>query len=154
MALDIKLNYETEFGSSAYKFGIVNGDIESEDGLDSAIYISLLSDQRASADQISEPSNRRGWLGDLATPVDGRLNGSLLWLVDQARLNQDTLNRSINYAQLALNWMVEDSIAKSVTVTGSIIPRTGIQLVINIVPVVGETTNHYVNLWELTGNAT
>ena len=99
------------------------------------------------------PEKRRGWLGDTVSTVPGRIIGSWLWLIDQRRLIPETLNLSINYAQLALNWFIEDELADAVIVSGIIVPRSGIQLLIIITAKSGQTSNHYRNLWEFTGNA-
>lgn len=148
--MDIKavLNSEND-----YSLGIESGDFVPEDGFDTAIAMLLLTDARAEPSQVAVPERRRGWPGDLASPVANRTLGSWLWLVDQARLTADTLNRSINYAQLALNPLIEDNHAKSVVVTGEIVPRSGIALTIIITSVSGTTSTHYVKLWELTGDA-
>ena len=137
----------------SYTISITNGDLTEEDGFDTAINISLLTDARATEEQVNQPEFRRGWLPDIVSPVEGRKLGSWLWTVDQSKLIPDTLNKDINFSQLALNWFVEDNIAKSIIVTGEIIPRTGIQITIVIVALDGTTTTHYRNLWEMTGNA-
>lgn len=137
-----------------FTIGITNGDLTPENAFDTPINMSLFIDARAPADLVVSPEKRRGWLGNTVSLVEGRQLGSLLWLVDQSRLIPDTLNKNINFAQLSLNWFVEDGIAKSVKVGGTIIPRKGVQLDIEITSLSGVTTNHYVNLWELTGNVT
>jgi phage gp46-like protein len=136
-----------------FTFEIENGDFVEEDGFDTAIYLSLLTDARAPENRAPIPEKRRGWLGNLVSPVEGRDLGSLLWLTDQSRLIPNTLNESINWFQLALNHFVEDGLAKSVVVTGDIIPKLGIELKAVITSASGKTSTHYVKLWELTGNA-
>ncbi len=137
--------------SGSFTIGITNGDLTPEDGFDTAINLSLFSDARANEDQVTVPENRRGWMADLVSPVTDRLFGSLLWLLNQRRNNQDTLNQSINSAQLALNWFVDDGLAIQIEVSGEIIPRSGIRLTIIITSVSGNVSTHYVNLWENTG---
>jgi len=134
-----------------YTIGFENGDFILDQGFETSILLSLLLDARATDDRVLVPENRRGWMGDVASKVDGRTFGSLLWLVDQRVLNTETLNDSINFAQLANNWFLEDGVAKAIAVTGSIIPSAGIRLEIAITSDSGNTTNHYVNLWEVTG---
>lgn len=131
---------------------IENGDLEAEDGFETAIYISLLIDARAPSSIVFKPENRRGWLGNVATPVTGRELGGLLWLIEQSRLNQGTLNEAVSYARQALNWFVEDGLAEKVEVSGEIVPRSGITLTIVITALNGKTETHYVDLWEVTGN--
>ena len=90
-------------------------------------------------------------MGNLESPVEGRELGSLLWLVDQSKLTQDTVNTSVNYARLALNWFIEDRIANSIVVTGEIVPRSGIRLKVVFTVQSGKVSTHYFNLWEQTG---
>lgn len=146
--IDIKL---TQDESGAYDLTIADGDFEGVDGFDTAINVSLFSDARAPQDRVSVPEKRRGWMGDLNSPVVGRLLGSLLWLLKQRRLTQDTLNDAVSFANDALNWFVQDGIAQNVTVTGAIVPRQGIALTIVITTLDGRTDTHYVPLWEVTG---
>jgi len=148
--IDIKASL-TEDGS--FTIGFTDGDLAKEDGFDTAINLSLFTDKRASEDRISDPSKRRGWLGNVASPVEGRQLGSLLWLINQRKLIPETRNDAISYCTDALNWIVEDGFAKSVTTTGEIIPRLGIELKITIVPNTGDELVYYRRLWELTGNA-
>ncbi len=148
--IDIKLTVD-EHG--AFDLSIVDGDFEGVEGFDTAINWSLFGDKRAPADKVSKPEKRRGWLGDLTSPVEGREQGSWLWLLNQRRLNQDTLNDAVSFARDALAWFVEDDIAKDVTVTGIIVPQQGIRLTIIITTLDGRTDTHYVPLWEVTGNA-
>ena len=137
----------------AFDLTIVDGDFEGVEGFDTAINVSQFSDRRAPSDKVSLPEKRRGWIGDLTSPVDGREFGSWLWLLNQRRLDQDTLNDAVSYERDALNWFVEDGLVKDVTVTGVIVPRRGIALTIVITTLDGRTDTHYVPLWEVTGNA-
>lgn len=147
---DIRLLQGTD---GRFDIVIENGDIANEDGFETAIYVSLFTDARAPESKVIRPENRRGWLGNIASPVEGRELGSLLWLAEQRRLNQGTLNEIIDYARQALAWFVEDEIAKSIEVSGEIVPRSGIALTINITATDGKTETYYVPLWEATGSA-
>lgn len=146
--IDIKLTQD-EFG--AFDLTIVDGDFEGVEGFDTALNLSLFSDARAPENKVALPENRRGWMGDLNSPVPDRLIGSLLWLLNQRRLTQDTLNDAVSFTRDALNWFVVDGIARDVTVTGVIVPRQGIALTIVITTLDGRTDTHYVPLWEATG---
>lgn len=148
--IDIKIEQNE---NKVFDVSIENGDLAGVDGFDSAIWVSLFTDARAPESIVRKPEDRRGWIGNLASPVENRDLGGLLWLTDQRRLNQDTLNEVVDYARQSLNWFVEDSIAKSITVSGEIIPLQGIRLAIIIKTPDGNTVTHYVPLWEVTGNA-
>lgn len=148
--MDAKLILNT---SGKFTIGVTNGDLTPEDGFDTAINLSLFQDRRASEDQISEEKNRRGSLRDLVSTVPDRKHGSYLWLLDQSKLTPENQNRIADFSQQALNWFVEDGLAKSVIVVATIVPRYGFQLGIVITTNTGEVENHYRNLWELTGDA-
>ena len=108
-------------------FSIVNGDLLMDDGLHTAVIISLFCDRlAASGDTIPDGSaDRRGWWGD--TPLPGTsdpaggldLTGSRLWLLARALQTQQTLNNAIAYAREALQWMITDGIAGSIDVAAS-----------------------------------
>ncbi len=138
--MDIKLTDD----SGVFSFNTVNGDFEKDDSMETAINISLFTDRNAGEEYLQEQS--RGWMGDLVSPVKERLIGSLLWTLDQSVLTNDTLKKSIAYAEEALSWMVEDGIASKIAVTGIIVPRSGIKLGIDIT-VDSEITKHYIELW-------
>lgn len=150
MKRDIKLT----LNNGAFDIAIENGDFANEPGFDTAIWISLFSDARADESQVIKPENRRGWLGNTLSNVPGRQLGSYLWLAEQRRLTQDTVNEIEDYARKSLWWMIEDGILRNIEVTGEIIPRTGIKLGIKLTAHDGDISNHFIKLWELTGNAT
>ena len=145
---DVKFQQGT---NGQFDIVIENGDLANESGFDTALFISLLTDGRAPESRVLRPEDRRGWIGDIKSPVDGRNIGGLLWLVEQRKLNQTTVNEAVDFAKKSLNWLLEDNIAKNIEVSGSIVPRSGISLDITTTAPSGETTTHYVRLWELTG---
>ena len=145
---DIKAFQNT---AGEWTLGITDGDLTEEDGFDTAIAMSLFTDARAPDNAVVIPEKRKGWMGNLESPVEDRELGGLLWLVDQSKLTQDTLNTSVNYARLALNWFIEDQIANSIVVTGEIVPRSGIRLKVVFTALSGKISTHYFNLWEQTG---
>lgn len=102
-----------------YDIAITNGDFTADDGLETSLIVSLLSDARADESQVPQPESRRGWIGDLVATVPGYLFGSLLWLLDQERLTSDTLAEAENNARAALDWMIEDGLAESIDVAAS-----------------------------------
>lgn len=137
------------------KFDIVieNGDFKNEPGFDTAVCVSLFSDARADVSQVVKQENRRGWMGNLVSEAPERQFGSFLWLTEQRRLNQDTLNETLDYIRKSLNWIIEDGIATKIDVYGEIIPRLGIEAQIKITALDGITSDHFIQLWKVTGNA-
>lgn len=102
-------------------------DLETDDGLRTAVTLSLFSDRRATDDDIlpnADDTDRRGWWGDL--PVDTQaqsdrpgpdLLGSRLWLLERAKATTQTAAKAKQYCVEALSWLIEDGVAHSVDVT-------------------------------------
>ena len=101
---------------------IVGADLASETGLATAIYISLFTDRRANDDDVlpDNSNDRRGWWGDAFAEVKGDKIGSRLWLLKRSKLTADVCRRAEDYAGESLAWLVEDGVAKSVTVTAEV----------------------------------
>lgn len=97
------------------------GSVVLDDGLRTAILISLFTDARAPADaELPEQSaDRRGWWGDdfpVTRAVAPGETGSLLWLLARSKITQATLNRAREYARDALAWLLADGIASRLDV--------------------------------------
>ena len=99
-------------------FVLEAGDFKLDYGLRTNVFVSLYSDARApDADEqpYSEHENPRGWWGDRA---DMRL-GSKLWLLERGKLIEGLLADVEAWAKESLAWLVDDGIARSVTVTAT-----------------------------------
>ena len=131
---DVKFNLDS-YGR--FDFDIENGDLATEDGYDTMIWVSIFTDARANSSQVPTPEYRRGWLGNIVSVVPDRQLGGYLWLVDQRRLVQKTLNEAIDYTKKSLQPMIDDDICTDITVTGSFIPKYGIELDVNIISTLG-----------------
>lgn len=95
-------------------------DLARDDGLESAVLVSLFTDRRADPEQIragDDARDLRGWWGDYNPPVDGDQTGSLLWLLGREKQTRETLARGRQYAEQALAWMLDDLVARRITVT-------------------------------------
>jgi len=99
--------------------------LQEDDGLDTAVIISLLTDRRADADDIipGGSDDKRGTWIDSFAEVEGDQHGSRLWLLESAKLLPETVNKVREYCQEALEWMVRDGVAKAVNVFAEIIRR-------------------------------
>ncbi|WP_428485941.1 phage GP46 family protein [Rhodopila sp.] len=113
-------------------FAVAGGDLVMDQGLATAVIISLFCDGLADpGDAIPDGTlDRRGWWGDTPLPnatdptaggID--LTGSKLWLLARALQTQETLNQAQSYAQAALAWMITDGIAGSIDAT-AVFPAT------------------------------
>lgn len=94
-------------------------DLASDDGLLTAVIISLFTDAPASALEAANAglSDRRGWWGDAYADEAGDVMGSKLWLLRREKRTAATLERARQYATEALAWLVSDGVAESVAVT-------------------------------------
>lgn len=135
---------------ASYDIGIENGDFVIDDGLETAAIISLLSDRRADESQIVQPEFRRGWIGDLVTTLPGYKLGSHLWLAEQSRLTQETLNQVQDYAEKSLRWMLDAGFIIKVEAKASITPEFSILLNTIITSPDGSVSIKSFNLWKRT----
>lgn len=101
--------------------------LAADDGLETAVILSLFTDRRAEADDVLPDGggDRRGWWADAFPGVKGDRIGSRLWLLHREKQLPAVLARAEDYAREALAWLVEDGVAESVAVTASI-SRAGI----------------------------
>nr|DAG75383.1 MAG TPA: hypothetical protein [Caudoviricetes sp.] len=85
-----------------------------DDELRRAVFNSLFSWARASDSDELPGDSKQGWWGDTYADEQGDHFGSKLWLLSRAKITQETLMRAQEYAKEALQWMIDDGIAKSV----------------------------------------
>lgn len=127
------------------------GQLVTDDGLTTAVLISLFTDARAAADDaLPDPAGaRRGWWGD-ALAADGQPWGSKLWLLRREKCTAATAARAQAYAAAALAWLVRERIAARVEVEAEALPaEQRIALAITIVRPAGERVEYrWRNLWE------
>ncbi len=83
------------------------------DDLARAVVNSLLSWRRASDSDDVPGMTREGWWADSYTENDQF--GSRLWLLQRAKLTNETLSRAREYALEALRWMIDDGVAGDVS---------------------------------------
>lgn len=115
---DAFLDFDVEIGSDGiFDIGLdaADADVAVTQSLYPAVVVSLFSDRRARADEIADPMERRGWIGDLVSDVPGDMIGSVLWFFKQSRLNADTASRIEAASRNALQWMVDDGLCNTVT---------------------------------------
>ncbi|MBR0647532.1 phage GP46 family protein [Plastoroseomonas hellenica] len=93
------------------------GRLADDQALRTSVILSLFLDRRARSDDATPDGERRGWLGDALSPVTGDRIGSRLWLLRREKQQPETLRRAEDYAREALAWLVEDGLARGVTVS-------------------------------------
>lgn len=122
----------TEFGGALVLFGF---DLERDEGLETAVIISLFTDRRASAEQIPPEypqDDLRGYWGDITNASANDQTGSLLWLLAREKQLPHTLSRAEQYCREALAWMIDDLVSTKIEVAASYYSRGWMLLVIDI----------------------
>lgn len=114
---DIALD-QLSVGEFGIRLNAAGGDLLADDGLETAVTLSLftdrrLSDGKAPPDGSTDP---RGWWGDIGDD-DGVQLGSHLWLLWREKITSKTIADAIAYCKTALQWMLDDGIARTVDVT-------------------------------------
>lgn len=131
-------------------FTVAGNDLVLDDGLETAVFLSLFTDRRAEDGDVLPTSeqDRRGWWGDAFPVVDGDRHGSRLWLLARAKELPDTLTRAEEYAREALAWLTEDRVAERVEVAAVVESRGVMRLTVTIYrPRVDVVTYRYDYVW-------
>jgi phage gp46-like protein len=118
---DIALTWNAAEGRA--DLALAGGDLLLDQGLRTAVIISLFTDGLARGDDDlataigGNGEDRRGWWGDL--PVGGetpRRIGSRLWLLRRAKATEGTRLRAVTMIREALAWMLQDGVVDRIEV--------------------------------------
>lgn len=123
-------------------------DLAVEDGLRSAVRVSLFTDRRAREDdQLPDGStDRRGHWSDSYSSGDEI--GSRLWLLDREKVVPEVLRRAEDYSREALAWMLKDGAASAVKASAWTTGRNDMNLQIAITHPDGRTESlEFLDLW-------
>lgn len=119
------------------------------DDLPRAVLISLFSWRRANPDDDLPSSIKNGWWGDTFSPIKNDKIGSRIWLLARAKLSQETVTLAEEYANEALQWLVDDGIADSVQVVAERRSNNGLALHIKITRGDKSLLNiRFINVWD------
>ncbi|MEF2145116.1 MAG: phage GP46 family protein [Desulfovibrionaceae bacterium] len=97
-------------------------DLATDDSLATAVLVSLFTDRRADdADELpAGETSRRGWWADETLPrlINGTPDriGSKLWLLRREKALPEVVARARDYAEEALQWLVDEEHCRSVAV--------------------------------------
>lgn len=118
---DVALRWQV-FGAD---LSVKNNDLETDDGLETAVIVSLFTDRRIEATDIipDGSDDRRGWWGDSFPAITGDLIGSRLWLLSREKQLPIVLTRAEEYTREALQWLLDDRVSDRVDVTVEFVQR-------------------------------
>jgi phage gp46-like protein len=120
--------------------GFENNDLVAEEGLRTAVIISLLTDARVEPDELPESEDDpRGWWGDALEDTPDN-TGSKCWLLDRETRTDEVLGRYEQYDKEALQWLIDDGVASEVTVAASYDDKGELVEVIEITRPNGQTS--------------
>lgn len=144
MATDFKINQDNE---GKWHLSIENGDFAKTDSLDTAVYMSLFGEKRASKSQVKSATLRRGHFSNEFSSVEGYEVGCLFWLyTEQAPLTDRTLTAIQNTVDNGLKWLIEDKIVTKINVQVNKIGTSRVQIEVDLINEFnGE--NKYYNLF-------
>lgn len=119
----------TIVGELGFDWALDGPQLAVDDGLKTAVIISLFTDRRATAaDTLPDAgSDRRGWFGDDYSGIEGDQIGSHLWLLAREKQTAETLEKARRYALDSLAWLKADGVVESVAVQASWL-RAGVLL--------------------------
>lgn len=120
---------------------IENGDLKADNGLETAVLISLFTDGFVDLEDLPEgETNPRGWWADQVSNISTDQIGSKLWLFDRSKILENTESGLETFAKEALKWMLDDGIATTVSAVATRIDKERIDLSIEIVKPTGDST--------------
>ena len=105
------------WGYGSADLGLLSDDVEADEGLRTAVLLSLFTDRRAEEGDVlpSDDGDRRGHWADQFLD-DGDLCGSRLWLLGRSKITPELRTRAELYIREALEWMIVDGVVEEVGV--------------------------------------
>lgn len=127
---DLALTWSNVTGDA--DLSLIDVDLASDAGIETAALISLFTDRRAEPDDVppsGDVADRRGWWADQFLPVEGDKFGSRLWLLDRSLSTGETARRADEYVREALGWMLVDRVVASIDVAIDMTTRRDAMLI-------------------------
>lgn len=113
---------------------LVDGDYLQDDGLETAVLISLFTDRYVESEDL--PPNifvNQGWWADRIDENETDRTGSRIWVFNRTgKINNETRNGLVDACKEALQWMIDLGIASRIEVTGTLVVGERIDLDIQI----------------------
>jgi phage gp46-like protein len=135
---DIRIVWDPATGTG--DFAMLGAALALGNDLETAVLISLFTDQVSDPDDImpeAQKADPRGWFAD--SYEDDQI-GSKLWQALWRQTVPDTLNWARDTASKALQWMIDDGVASAIDVTPQFYGKGGLALTIVITEPNGKRT--------------
>jgi phage gp46-like protein len=128
---DISLTFDPT--TATCDWTITSGQITEGNDLETAVLISLFTDARAAPGYVSADGTNdlHGFWGDTYSQTNW---GSRLWQLDRASISNRPviLQAAQNYATEALQWLIDDGVAATISATVSFLTPNTISLSVTI----------------------
>lgn len=147
MTTDVILNRDAGYYDISWT---ETGDIATAETLDTYILMCLFEEVRATAAEVPEANNRRGWLGNESTP--NFQQGNKAWLFEQERITGTVLAELGPVIRNGLQPLIDDGIAVSVQVETPFLKNGRVCVYINIGRDGSKVERRFYELWNNTGN--
>lgn len=148
MKQDIAVIFDSVTGLRDIAIGD-DGDLQSVDDFSTSVDLAILTNRRANSSEVPQATERRGWIGDLTPKVAGRKAGSKVWLFEQRRRDDNTINGLRDAFQEALQSLIEDGQVDRTQVDAVASGISGVQ--VTVVFFIGNNlVRRYFNLWNRT----
>ncbi|AOK40845.1 phage GP46 family protein [Burkholderia vietnamiensis] len=118
--------------------------------LERAVNISLFTWRRAEPTDQLDDDNREGWWGDSFPALDNDRTGSRLWLLRRRKLDAQAVADAQQYAAEALQWLVDDGLAASVSALATRTEMDAMRLVVTLIDASGAQLRFtFDNIWQV-----
>ena len=132
----------------SFDLEIKNGDVVRDDGLETAVTISLFTDRRVTEEEKPYLANsKRGYWGDLFSEIDGDKMGSRLWTLEREKRTTEVLRRAEDYTREALQWLIDDGVVLSISAIASYDNNKFINIDVKIIKPLGNESRYKI-LWD------
>lgn len=147
---DLALRFDPE--ALICDLALERGQLATDDGLRTAVLVSLFTDARARDDDPlpQRGEDRRGWWGDALATIDGDAIGSRLWLLDREKITGQTVIRAREYAREALAWLITDRVVASIDIEVEAIRPETLAIAVTITRPTGPDRQRFDFVWNAT----
>ena len=120
-----------------------------DDGLETAVLISLFTDMRVSESELPVGTfDKKGWWADEFSNVPGDQIGSKIWASGREGASVLAIQAIQTRAKQSLDWMIEDGVAESVSVVATRNGSNGVSLDVSILRPDDEGSNRFSLFWD------
>lgn len=123
-----------------------DGDLVTDGGLETSVYISVLTNKRADETEITNSFNRYGWWADTFRDINNTI-GSKLYQLKRAKNITDELEKVRLSIQQSLKWLVNDGVSFKNTVKAVRTGTYSADFIINIFKPSGVETFNFDFAW-------